>query len=73
MTATLIPAEIILTNVEGQVYAFVNGEQVTVTKDGSGFIGRIEKALKAAKIYRQTGYVSEAGAFIAEGQRVVTA
>ena len=72
-TKNLIPAEIILTNAEGKVYAFVNGEQITATKDSTGFIGRIEKALRAANIYRQTGYVTEAGAFIAEGQRVVTA
>jgi hypothetical protein len=70
-TTSLIPAEIVLTAIEGKVYAHVNGEQVTETKNSNGFIGRIEKALRAAHIYRQTGYVTEAGAMIAEGQRVV--
>lgn len=70
-TKNLIPAEIILTNVEGRVFAFVNGEEVTNVADKSGFIGKIDQALKAAHIYRQTGYVTEAGAFIAEGQKVV--
>jgi hypothetical protein len=71
-TAT-ITAEIILTNVEGRVYAFVNGEEVTNVADKTGFIGKVDKALRAASIYRQSGYIFEAGAFIASGTRVVTA
>lgn len=72
-TSNLIPAEIVLTNAEGRVFAFVNGEQVADVKNSTGFIGKIEKALRAAHVYRQTGYVTEAGAFIATGQKVVTA
>lgn len=70
-TKNLIPAEIVLTAAEGTVFAFVNGQQITTTKDSNGFIGRIEKALRAAHVYRQTGYNHEAGAFIAEGQWVI--
>lgn len=71
-TKTSIPAEIILTNIEGQVLAFVNGERVVATKNTNGFIGRIEKGLRKASVYRQTGYTAEAGAFIASGQQVVS-
>lgn len=69
-TTNLIPAEIILTAAEGSVFAFVNGEQVAQVADKTGFIGKIEKALRAAHIYRQTGYTNEAGAMIAQGQKV---
>lgn len=68
-----VAAEIVLTNIEGRVYAFVNGEEITNVADKTGFIGKVDKALRAASIYRQSGYTFEAGAFIADGTRVVTA
>jgi hypothetical protein len=71
-TAT-ITAEIVLTSLEGRVYAFVNGEEITNVADKTGFIGQIDTALRAAHVFRQTGYALEAGAFIAEGTRVVAA
>ena len=74
MTATIIPAEIVLTSVDGQVFAFVNGVQVTQVANKGGFVTKIEKALKAAKVYRETAYNNEGtGALIAEGRMVVAA
>ncbi len=69
----LIPAEIVLTATAGKVYAFVNGEQIAAVANKGDIITKVEKALRAAHVYRQTGYVTEAGAMIAEGQMVVAA
>lgn len=62
-------ADITLSNANGKVIATVNGEQIAQTADRDGFVGRIDKALRAAKVFRQTGYeyVSEAGVFVAQG------
>ena len=70
-SSQVVPAEIVLTSVEGRVFAFVNGEEVANVSDKVGFVTKIEKALRAAHVYRQTGYDTEAGALIATGQMVV--
>lgn len=69
-TNTAAVAEITLTNANGKVIAFVNGTQIAATKDTDGFIGRIESKLRAARVYRQTGYEFVAGVFVAQGQMV---
>lgn len=69
MNTNAITAEITLTQSGGKVVATVNGEAIAQTADRDGFIGRIDKALRAAKVFRQSGYeyVAEAGVFIAVG------
>lgn len=66
-------ADITLSTRNGKVIATVNGKQVAQTADRDGFIGRIDRALRSAKVFRQTGYeyVSEARVFVAQGMMVV--
>lgn len=72
MNTNTATAAITLSNANGKVIATVNGVAVAQTADRDGFIGRIDKALRAAKVFRQTGYeyVSEAGVFVAQGARI---
>lgn len=72
-TTTTVPAEIVLTSIEGATWIFVNGEHVGTEAAGVTMVKRIDQALKANRVFRQTEYVAEAGALIAEGQMVVAA
>lgn len=65
MNNTTATSTVSLSTVAGRVEIRVNDAVLTTTKDGGNLIQRVDRILKANKVYRESGYSVVAGSLAA--------